>query len=122
MQRTTIEGDNDFETMYFNEFFSNKYAFFEIRHSLKKFDIAKKFKPYLVFITRTAIGDIDKPEQHVGIDYKTLTNGYFESGIQMNQLFKGLGISTFFRYGQNQLPKLEDNFALRISYYVDLGL
>ena len=121
LQRTTIEGDNDFETMYFNEFFSNEYAFFEIRHALKKFDIAKKFKPYLVFITRTAIGNITKPEQHLGIEYKTLKNGYFESGIQINQLFKGLGISTFFRYGPNQLPNFEDNLAIRISYYVDLG-
>ena len=121
LQRTTIEGDNDFETMYFNEFFSNKYAFFEIRHALKKFNISRKFKPYLVFITRTAIGDIDNPEQHVGIDYKTLKNGYFESGLQINQLFKGVGISTFYRYGPNQLAELEDNIAIRISYYVDLG-
>ncbi len=121
LQRTTIEGDNDFETMYFNEFFSNKYAFFELRHRLKKFNISRKFKPYLVFITRTAIGNIDKPEQHVGIDYKTLKNGYFESGMQINQLFKGIGLSTFFRFGPNQLPKFEDNLALRISYYLDLG-
>ena len=121
LQRTTLEGDNDFETMYFNEFFSNKYAFFEIRHALKKFNFSKKFKPYLVFITRTAIGNIDKPDQHLDIEYKTLKNGYFESGLQINQLFKGLGISTFLRYGPNQLPDLEDNIALRISYYVDLG-
>ena len=121
IQRISIEGDNDFETMYLNEFFSNKYAFFEFRHGLKKFNIAKKFKPSLVFITRMAIGNISKPEQHIGIEYKTLNKGYFESGIQMNQLFKGLGVSTFFRYGPNQLPELEDNLAIRISYFLDLG-
>ncbi len=121
IQRISIEGDNDFETMYLNEFFSNKYAFFEFRHGLKKFNIAKKFKPTLVFITRMAIGNISKPEQHFGIEYKTLEKGYFESGIQLNQLFKGIGISTFYRYGPNKLAGFEDNLAVRISYYLDLG-
>ena len=121
LQRISIEGDNDFETMYLNEFFSNKYAFFEFRHGLKKFNIAKKFKPNLVFITRMAIGGLSKPEQHFGIEYKTLDKGYFESGIQLNQIFKGLGISTFYRYGPNKLTNFEDNLAIRISYYLDLG-
>ncbi len=121
LQRISLEGDNDFETMYLNEFFSNKYAFFEFRHGFRKFNITKKFKPNLVFITRMAIGSLEKPEQHFGIEYKTLENGYFESGIQINQLFKGLGISTFYRYGPNQLPEFEDNLAIRISYYFNLG-
>jgi Family of unknown function (DUF5686) len=121
IQRISIEGDNDFETMYLNEFFSNKYAFFEFRHGLKKFNIAKKFKPTLVFITRMAIGNISKPEQHFGIEYKTLDKGYFESGIQINQIFKGLGVSTFYRHGPNQLSNFEDNLAIRISYFLDLG-
>ncbi len=121
IQRISIEGDNDFETMYLNEFFSNKYAFFEFRHGLKKFNITKKFKPTLVFITRMAIGNISKPDQHFGIQYKTLDKGYLESGIQLNQLFKGLGVSTFYRYGPNKLPDFEDNLAIRISYYLDLG-
>ena len=121
IQRISLEGENDFETMYLNEFFSNKYAFFEFRHGFKKFLITKKFKPYLVFITRMAIGNISKPEQHYGITYKTLENGYFESGLQMNHLFKGLSVSTFFRYGPNKLPGFEDNLAIRLSYYLDLG-
>jgi hypothetical protein len=52
-------------------------------------------------------GNLQKPEQHVGVDYKTLNEGYFESGIELNQIFKGLGLTAFYRYGPNQLPKFE---------------
>jgi hypothetical protein len=37
--------------------------------------------------------EIYKTEQHVGVDYKTLNEGYFESGIELNQIFKGLGLT-----------------------------
>jgi hypothetical protein len=39
----------------------------------------------------------------------------FESGIELNQIFKGLGL-TFYRYGPNQLPKFENNIAVKLSY------
>ncbi len=121
LQRTTIEGENDFETMYFNEFFSSEFAFFQFKHNFGRITLLKKIKPSLVFVTRIAFGNIKNPEQHVGIDYKTLKNGYFESGIELNEIFKGFGISTFYRYGANKLPGFEDNLALRISYNLNLG-
>jgi hypothetical protein len=64
---------------------------------------------------------ITKPEQHVGVDYKTLNEVYFESGIELNQIFKGLGLA-FYRYGPNQLPKFENNIAVKLSYVLNLGL
>jgi hypothetical protein len=67
------------------------------------------------------VGNLQKPEQHVGVDYKTLNEGYFESGIELNQIFKGLGL-TFYRYGPNQLPKFENNIAVKLSYVLNLGL
>ena len=50
-----------------------------------------------------------------------LEKGYFESGLELNKIYKGLGIAGFFRYGPNRLPEFEDNLALRISYNLDLG-
>jgi hypothetical protein len=38
-----------------------------------------KKKPSLVLVSRMA-WEIYKTEQHVGVDYKTLNEGYFESG------------------------------------------
>lgn len=121
IQRITFGGKNSFETMYFNEFFSNKYAFFQFKHAFNRVTLFKKIKPSLVLVSRMAWGNLDHPEEHAGINFKTLNNGYFESGIELNQIFNGLGLTTFFRYGPNQLPKFEDNIAIKLSYVLNLG-
>lgn len=122
VQRITIAGKNSFETMYFNEFFSSQYAVFQVKHAFKRIPLFRKVKPSPVLVSRAAWGNMEKPEQHIGIDYKTLDKGYFESGIELNQIFKGLGLSGFYRYGPNQLPKFEDNISVKISFVLDLGL
>ena len=71
--------------------------------------------------TRMAIGSNNKDNQHLGITYKTMEDGFFESGVEFNKLFKGFGLVTFFRYGPNQLAKVEDNIAIKVSYFLDLG-
>lgn len=122
IQRITFAGRNSFETMYFNEFFSSQYVFFQIKHGFDRIKIMKKVRPSLVLVTRMAWGNMENPEQHVGPAYKTLDKGYFESGIELNRIFKGFGLGGFYRYGPNQLLKFEDNIAVKISYVIDLGL
>jgi hypothetical protein len=122
IQRITFAGRNSFETMYFNEFFSSQYIFFQIKHGFDRITIFKKVRPSLVLVTRMAWGNMKNPEQHVGPTYKTLDKGFFESGIELNKIFKGFGLGGFYRYGPNQLLKFEDNIAVKISYVLDLGL
>ena len=122
IQRITFAGRNSFETMFFNEFFSSQYLFFQIKHGFDRIKIMKKVRPSLVLVTRMAWGNMEKPEQHVGPAYKTLDKGYFESGIELNRIFKGFGLGGFYRYGPNQLPRFDDNIAVKISYVIDLGL
>jgi len=122
VQRITFAGRNSFETMYFNEFFSSQYIFFQIKHGFDRITIFKKVRPSLVLVTRMAWGNMENPEQHVGPTYKTLDKGFFESGIELNKIFKGFGLGGFYRYGPNQLLKFEDNIAVKISYVLDLGL
>ncbi len=121
LQRVTIAGKNSFETMYFNEFFSSRYAFLQIKHAFKRFTLFKKVKPEPVLVTRIGWGTMHNPEQHVGINYKTLENGYYESGIELNKIFKGFGISSFYRYGPNQLNLVEDNISIKATFVIDLG-
>lgn len=121
LQRITIAGKNSFETMYFNEFFSSRYVTFQIKHGLRRIRIANKVKPSLVFVSRMAFGSMEHPEQHVGIEYKTLDRGFFESGLELNKIFSGLGLTAFYRYGPNQLPRMEDNLAVKLSFSLDLG-
>lgn len=121
LQRLTIGGRNSFETMFFNEFFSSKYAFLQLKHAFQRIELFKNVKPLPVFVTRIAFGDLKKPEQHAGINYKTLENGYYESGFEINQIYSVLGLSAFYRYGANQLPRLEDNIAIKLTFVLNLG-
>jgi len=121
-QRITFAGKNSFETMYFNEFFSSEFISFQFKHGFNRITIFKKVKPSLVLVSRMAWGDMKKPEQHMGMEYKTLNNGFFESGIELNQIFNGLGLGGYYRYGTNHLSKFEDNIAIKLSYILDLGL
>jgi hypothetical protein len=122
MQRITFAGKNSFETMFFNEFFSSEYAYFQFKHGFSRITLFKKVKPSLVLVSRMAWGNLQKPEQHIGLDYKTLNKGYFESGIELNQIYNGLGLGGFYRYGPNQLSKFQDNIAVKINFVLNLGL
>ncbi len=121
MQRITLAGKNSFETMFFNEFFSSQYAEFQMKHGFKKVTLFKKVKPTLVLVTRMVYGKMDKKEQHTGLTFKTLEKGFYESGIELNQIYSGFGLIGFFRYGPNQLPKFEDNLAIKLSFVLNLG-
>lgn len=122
IQRITISGKNSFETMYFNEFFSSKYASFQIKHAFPRIKIYGKIKPSLVMVTRFAIGEMENYFQHQGFDYKTLDAGYLESGIELNRIYKVIGLSAFYRYGPNQLPRFEDNLSIKLNFNIDLGI
>lgn len=121
LQRITIAGKNTFETMFFNEFFSSRYAFLQLKHSFKRFELFNKVKPSLVLVTRIGWGMMQNPDQHLGIQYKTLEDGYFESGVELNQIFKGFGLSGFYRYGYNQLSQFEDNISVKATFILNLG-
>ncbi|WP_395043188.1 DUF5686 family protein [Flavobacterium sp.] len=120
-RRITFAGKNSFETMFFNEFFSSKYVAFHVKHTFNKVKLAYKIKPLISVVTRMAWGNLDNQEKHVGFQYKTLEKGFFESGVEANQIFKGFGLTFFMRYGPNAIPKFEDNFALKLSYVLDFG-
>jgi len=122
VQRMTFASKNSFETMYFNEFFSNEFVYFQFKHGFKRVTILQKVKPTLVLVSRMGWGDIKNQEQHVGLDYKSLNQGYFESGIELNQIFNGFGLVGFYRYGPNQLPKFEDNIAIKLSFILNFGI
>ncbi len=120
MRRFSVAGITSFETMYFNEFFSDKFTTIQFKHRLKPFDISLRFKPELVLITRYAIGDMQNPDQHENINFSSLEKGYTESGLELNKLFFGFGLSFTYRYGAYHLPNLSDNIALKFTFNVTL--
>ena len=107
--------------MGYNEFISDRYISIHIKQDFEPFKIGAKFKPQLSIATRAAIGNINNAEYHNGLDFKTMENGYIESGFELNSLFKGLGFSAFYRYGTYSNPEWSDNLALKLTYKLRLG-
>ena len=122
LSRITFAGKNSFETMYFNEFFSSEFVSFQFKHGFNRIFIFKKIKPAIDFVTRMAWGNMKNPETHLGVNYKSLNKGYFESGIELNQIYNGLGIGGYYRYGPNHLSKFKDNLAVKLTFMLDLGI
>lgn len=122
LKRITFAGKNSFETMYYNEFFSDKYVSLQLKHTFNRINLGYKINPEFTVATRMAWGSIANAQNHIGPAFKSLEKGFIESGIEANKIFKGLGVTAFFRYGPNQLPRFDDNLSIKISYFIDLGL
>jgi hypothetical protein len=122
LRRITFANKTSFETMYFNEFFSDRYSLFQMKHYFNKFQISKSIKPILILGTKVAFGGFSHPENHQGIAFKTMEKGFFESGFELQNIFKGFGLATYYRYGPYQLEKFDQNIAIKLSFTLNLGI
>jgi len=120
LRRFSVAGTSSFETMFFNEFFSDKFTTLQVKHALKPFHISERFKPQLVLINRFAIGDMDNINRHQNITFGTLDKGYSESGFEINKLIFGFGLSFAYRYGAYHLPNFDDNIAVKFTFNISL--
>lgn len=120
LQRFSVAGINSFETMFFNEFFSDKFTTIQFKHTLKPFNISSRFKPQMALISRYAVGSMSNIERHQNINFDSLDKGYTESGIELNKLLFGFGLSFSYRYGAYHLPQVQDNIALKFTFNVTL--
>lgn len=120
LQRFSVAGINSFETMYFNEFFSDRFATLVVKHYVKPFYISKYFKPQLVLVTRYAFGNMNNISRHQNVNFETLEHGYAESGFEINKLLLGFGLSFTYRYGAYHLSREEDNMAFKFTFNITL--
>ncbi len=120
LQRFSVAGVQSFETMYFGEFFSDKLAMLQIKHSLRRFELTEKWKPELVLITRHALGDMENTDRHLGVSFNTLDQLYNETGLELNKILFGFGLSFAYRYGYYHLPSFEDNVSFKFTFYLTL--
>lgn len=120
LQRFSVAGRRSFETMYFGEFFSDKLVTLQIRHKLPPFRISESIKPELSLINRYAIGDVRNQASHQGVYFNSLKHGYQESGLELNKIFAGFGISLAYRYGAYHLHQFEDNLSFKFTFYLKL--
>lgn len=122
LRRITFANKTSFETMYFNEFYSDRYSLFQLKHYFNKFQISKSIKPILILGSKVAFGGFTHPENHQGIAFKTMEKGFFESGFELQNIFKGFGLATYYRYGPYQLSTFDQNIAIKLSFTLNLGI
>ncbi|MFD2601682.1 DUF5686 family protein [Flavobacterium suzhouense] len=120
LARINFASKNGFETMYFNEFFSSQYITGQLRHSFRKFTISGILKMAPALVTRAAWGSMDNKNDHIGASFNTLEKGYYESGVELNEILSIAGISAFYRYGPYHLPQFEKNIAVKITFVLNL--
>ncbi|SHF80976.1 CarboxypepD_reg-like domain-containing protein [Salegentibacter echinorum] len=119
LRRYSVAGRRSFETMFYNEFFSDKQLMLHIKHQFRAFNLHPLVQPELVLITRHAIGDIANPQRH-SIPFKSLKKGYHEAGVELQKILLGFGLGAAYRYGPYSLPDFDDNFAFKFTFHLDL--
>ncbi len=121
----TVESANSFATMRLNEFISDRFGYLYLSHDFGSLLFkTKKFHPKLIICNNVGYGTLSNAYEHFNVAFKTMDKVYFESGILFNnlikQMFIGYGIGVFYRYGYYSLPDTKDNFALKLTLYLDI--
>lgn len=115
-----IATQNTFETMRPNEFLADRYLSVHLRHSFGNLLFkSKKFKPVPVLVANAAWGALDEPERHRGYTFTPISGGYYEAGLQIDNLLRsgstGFGVGAYYRLGPNSLPDATDNLAVKLT-------
>jgi len=118
-----VEIPNTFQTMDIYEFLSDRFIHVFFEHNFGALLLKhKNFKPEISLAQNIAWGDLQKPELHNGFDFKTLEDGFFESGLRIDNLLRfnyvnimymGIGGGIYYRWGKNALPTFEENLGYR---------
>jgi hypothetical protein len=124
-EQFTLAVDNSFETMRLNEFLSSEYGNIFLSHDFESFLFrAGNFRPHLKLVTHIGWGMLDNAANHFNFPtpIKTMNKGYYESGIELNNLltvsFMQLGVGSYYRYGPYSLPTVSNDLVFKFTVYI----
>jgi hypothetical protein len=112
---------NCFETMRMNEFLSDQYAAAFVQHDMGSFFHIKQLKPRFLIAHNMMIGKLGKATylNQQGIDVNMPSMGFFESGLQINNLMQansgGYGLAGYYRYGSYSDANWKKNVAIKLT-------
>lgn len=117
----SVQSDGSFSTMRMNEFYSDRYVALFFSHDFESLLFkAGWFQPRPELLFNALWGDMTKPMLHQGVVFDVPRLGYYEAGININNLlnlqFYSLGIGGAWRFGPYSLPALSDNLALMLTF------
>ena len=119
-----VYASESFATMHPNEFLCDKFVILFLNHNFGKFFKTKHLSPDFIIETNMGWGDISDTHKHAGLELKSMKDGYFESGLVIDNIlrvtFTRIGFGAFYRYGANSYEKSIDNWALKLKISVKL--
>ncbi|UXX79024.1 DUF5686 and carboxypeptidase regulatory-like domain-containing protein [Reichenbachiella carrageenanivorans] len=119
-----------FQTMDIYEFLSDQQVALFFNHNFGNFLISNRvMKPELIVYHNSGIGRLTHPERHQGVAFKTMEEGYFESGIGIKKLIRlnyfdvgymGFGFDAVYRYGAYAYESTRDNLFFKLNMKINL--
>lgn len=121
-----------FQTMQIYEFLSDKQVGIFFNHNFGNFLISNRImKPEFVLYHNAGYGQLSDPSRHQGadIDFKTMEDGYFESGIGIKKLIRlnfvdvgymGWGFDAVYRHGAYAYESARDNLFFKLNMKINL--
>ena len=113
-----IASNYSFETAFANEFYVERYVSMFFRHNFGNLLFKSSWvQPNISIISSASFGDLGPINQHLNQDFSSHEKGFYESGIQIDNLLKGLnlGVGGFYRYGPYAFDEAKDNIVFKIS-------
>jgi hypothetical protein len=104
-----------------NEFASDQFISGFFQHDFGSFFKIKKFSPRFVIIQNMLFGKMSSNNisNQREITFKQANKGYFESGLQINNLLVlntgGYGIGGYYRFGHYSTSEWKKNLALKLT-------
>ena len=125
--RFGLYSPGSFSTMRLDEFFCDRFVALYLSHNFSGMlwkTQSSWFRPELSVITNIGWGDMKRAESHPNKNFKTMEQGYFESGFMINGILATpltkMGVGVVYRYGPYSLPNVWDNFAWKLCATISL--
>ena len=120
----SLTGDNyhyfipgAFQTMGVNEFLHDTEIAFNLQQDLfRRVWQPGTIEPIFTWWGQAGWGKIDEPEVHQNFSVKDMSQGYFEQGLLVKNLFNEFGIGIFYRHGPYSHNRIEENLHIKAAW------
>ena len=121
----TLNAPFSFATMRLNEFAAANFTAVHFRHDFSSWLFPEKIKniPGIIIAQNMGIGQLNN-EYLIKYNLSDYRKGFFESGVELNNLFRmgylSWGVGVYYRYGPYQFNSVHDNFAYKFGFILKL--
>jgi len=105
-----------FETMVNNEFMLERMVQLHFRHEAPvRWTQIGNWRPQLALTQGLGWGWLNRVEDYDAL-FRSMDEGFFETGLEFNSLFRGSGIGVYYRYGAYARTESIENWAFKLSF------